>query len=200
VTSAPTTGLLTRFLLENPWPLCIMLLLAAIVLAKFALDRADQRMLLGSLGCVLASAAVFVTAWIVVTPGEHARRVVRTFVDAAEAGDMQGMQAVLAPDASLHIGALTAPGMDRSELDRALSMLEGRHRIESNTVTALRAGPLSADAAVAELSCFTTTSSSFGPVQSTWLFRVEQTPQGTWNIRRIAGVSMAGRAAERPPW
>lgn len=187
-------------MLENPWPACVALLVAAAILTKIALDRDDRRLLGGALGCVLAAAVIFLTAWVVVTPGEHARRVVRAFVDAAEAGDLGGMQALLSPDASIHIGALTAPGMDRAELDRALSLLEHRHRIESNTVTVLRAGPLSGNAAVAELACITTTRSSVGPVTSSWLFRVERAPDGRWRIGQIAGISMAGRPAAQPPW
>lgn len=196
----PRTGAFARFLLENPWPAVVVMAVLAIVLLKLARDRDDRRLLSGALAAALVGAAVWIVSWSVTTPGEHARRVVGAFVEAAEAGDVPAMHRWLVPDASLHLGALTAPGLDRQELDRALSLLESKHRVESNSITMLRAGALSSDAAIAELGCITTTHGSYGPVPSSWLFRVERQPDGSWRIRRLAAVSIAGRPAEPRSW
>ncbi len=200
VDSAPDPGLLTRYLLENPWPLALALAAAAVVLFKLAQDRDDRRLLGASAGCLLGGALVWLVATLVTTAGEHGRRIVTEFVAAAVAGDGTAMRARLAPDASLHLGGLTAPGLDRSELDRALSVLEDRHRVESNTVTRMRAAGVGGDAAVVELGCITTTRSSLGPVPSSWSLRVERQPDGAWLIRRIAAVSVAGRPADPSSW
>lgn len=200
MTSAPPQGFFTRYLLENPWPAVVMLALIALALARFGRDRDDRRLLLGALGCAVAGAAVFLVSWLVTTPAEHARRVTSEIVAAAEAGNLNAMRALFAPDASIHPGSLSTPGLERAEIDRGIDALGDRHRIESNTVTALRAGTVDADTAVAELGCLTTTASSYGTVPSTWLFRVERGADGRWRVRRLACVAIAGRAPSGLPW
>lgn len=172
----------------------------ALIVLKVGRDRDDRRFQLAALGAALIGAGVWLASALVTTPGEHARRVVSAFVEAAEAGEVQEMRELLAPDASIHLGSLTAPGMDRAELDRAISLLEGRHRVESNTITLLRTGAYSSDAAAAELGCITTTRGSVGPVPNSWLFRVERGADRIWLIRRIASISIAGRPAEPRTW
>ena len=200
MTTAPATGLLTRFVLENPWPLCVLLGISAVALIKFGFDRDDRRMVVAAIGCVLGAAAVALVAWIVTTPGEHARRVTRALVTAAENADSFGMRALFPDDASIHFGSLASPGFDRDEIERGIDALGSRHRIESNTITVLRAGAIDANAAIAELGCITTTASSFGPVPSTWLVRVERGTDGTWRIQRLANTAIAGRSPSSRPW
>jgi len=200
VTEAPATGVLVRYLLENPWPLCTVLALVALLLLHLSRERDDRRFRLAALVMALVGIGAWLLSWSVDTPGERAVRVVEAFVAAAEEGRVRQMREWLAPDASLHYGALTAPGMDRAELDRSLSQLEDRHRIESNSITKLRAGAVDDATGVAELGCLTTTRSSFGPVPSLWLFRVERQDDGRWLIRRIAAISIAGRPAEPSSW
>jgi len=200
VNTAPETSIFTRFLLENPWPIGIAFAVAAIVFVKLALDRDDRRLLAGALGCVVAAAAVFFVSWLVTTPGEHARRITRGIVAAAEAGDLNAMRALFDTDASVHFGSLAAPGFDRAEIDRGIDAIGSRHRIQSNTVTLLRAGSVDRDTGVAELGCLTTTASSLGPVPSTWLLRVERGADGQWRVRRLACTAIAGRSPTSQPW
>jgi len=200
VTHAPATGLFTRYVLENPWPLVVLLGIAAIALAKLGTDRDGRRLVGGAVACVLAAAVVFLTAWMVTTPGEHARRVTRALVTAAEAGDLVAMRDLFAADASLHLGSLAALGLDRDEIDRGIDTLGSQHRVASNTVTVLRAGPIDANAAVAELGNITTTASSFGPVPNAWLLRIERGSDGVWRIQRLSCTAIAGRAPSSRPW
>lgn len=200
VTAAPETGFLTRYLLENPWPLGALLAVAAIILGKVAMDRDDRRLLAAAGGCVAAAAALFLVAWLVTTPGEHAKRVTRELVAAAEAGDLAAMRALFDADATLHFGSLAAPGFDRAEISRGIDTLASRHRVESNTVTLLRAGTVDADTGIAELGCLTTTASSYGPVPSTWLLRVERGGDDRWRIRRLACIAVAGREPGTGLW
>ncbi|MBX3354580.1 MAG: hypothetical protein KF724_02655 [Phycisphaeraceae bacterium] len=199
VTSAPDPGFFTRYLLENPWPAVIILAVAAVALLRFAIDREDRRLLLGAAGCVAAGVVIFITATLVTTPAEHARRVANELIEAAETANLNAMRALFEEDASIHFGSLTSIGLEWRIIDQGIESLGRQHRIESNSVTRLRAGPVTGGA-VAEFGCITTTASSFGPVPSTWLIEVVPGADGQWRIRRLAAVAIAGRAPSGQPW
>lgn len=172
----------------------------ALLLGKFAFDRDDRRLLLGALASLLLGALVVVVAMLITTPAEHARRVASSLVEAAEASDLAAMRQLFDDEASIHFGSLGAIGLDRSVIDRGIEAIGSHHRVESNTVTRRRAGSLDERRAVAEISCITTTASSFGPVPSTWLLEVELDPDGVWRIHRLACTAIAGRAPTSQPW
>jgi len=121
-------------------------------------------------------------------------------VTAAEVADLASMRSLVEESASIHFGSLAAPGFDRAEIDRGIDSLGGRHRVESNTVTRLRAGTVDPRTGIAELGCITTTASSLGPVPSTWLLRVERGDDGQWRIVQLACTAIAGRAPSSRPW
>ncbi|MCA9285624.1 MAG: hypothetical protein KDA22_10430 [Phycisphaerales bacterium] len=193
----PSSSLFTRFVLENPWPAGILLLAIAAIVAWRELNGGTVRRLAPAGIAALLGLLVLGAGWAVETSGEHARRVVARFVRDAEAGDVDAMDLLLAPDAALALGRADAPGMDRSAVDAAIATLEGANRIESNTITRLRGYTADAGTGVVHLSCLTTTASSYGNVPSHWVIRVRRQTDGSWLIDRLACIEIAGR---KPEW
>ena len=190
----PQDAFLTRYFLENPWPLAIFLILAAFVLLLIWNNRGDHRWGLVSGACCLLAGLVFLIASMVTTPGEHARALVRGMVENAESGNVEGILAVIAPQASLHLESLKHPGRSFEQLEGSIRSLGGSNRITDNTITSLRAWTISDDRAQVQLGCRTTTESAWRPVPTRWVFEVQSTPEGGWLVRRIAFASLAGQA------
>jgi hypothetical protein len=189
----PQDAILTRYFLENPWPVVIFLIMAAFGLLLVWNNRGEHRWGLISGACCLLAGLVFLLASAVTTSGEHARNLVRGMVEDAETGNVEGILAVIAPNATLHLESLRQPGQPFEQLEGSIRSLEGSNRITDNTITTLRAWTLDSDNALVRLGCRTTTENSWRPVPTGWLFKVEATPGGGWVVKRIAFASLAGK-------
>ena len=187
------SGLLTRYVVENPWPLTILLLVAAIATAYTAVQRDNSKLLLIPLGIGAVAGLVLLIASLVSTPGEQAMASTREFVRAAEEGRSNDMISMLRSDATMHIGRTENAGQPLQELERELQMLDGVHRIVSNRITRLEAETIESDTVIVELGCYTETKSSFGTVPSAWLIEWRRDADGTWMVRRITAAKIAGR-------
>ncbi len=179
-----SAAMLTRWLFENPWPLAIALGVAAALLVMRWLSDRRRPILLG--GCAAAALAVgaLLAGSMVTTPGEHAEAVVRRLVEHAERAETDAAVALFAEGAVLNYGRRENPGTAIEDIRRALSALEGRHRIESNRIRRLEAVTLDGKTGEVELSCSTTTSSSSGAVPTDWIVRVRLV-DGAWRIDRL---------------
>jgi hypothetical protein len=183
----------TRYVLENPWPLGIALLAAAVILAWTALRReSTARLRVAGLLALTGGAALF-TGAAVVTPGEHARRVVLDVVAAAVAGDVAGAGARFSEDATLAFGSVTNPGLPREEIERRIDHLDGRYRIASNDVTGLRAETVARDQGTVRLGCRTVLEAAPVPVPTEWVIEVTRQSDGGWKVSRATWTSIAGR-------
>ena len=108
----PPESMLTRYVLENPWPLGIFLFLGGFALIILWLNRGENRLLIAAGACSALMGLTFLLAWVVVTPGEQARAVVHQMVMNAERGDVDGILASISPTASIHLGSLKRPGQN----------------------------------------------------------------------------------------
>jgi hypothetical protein len=189
----PQDAIITRYFLENPWPLAIFLILAAFALLLVWNNRGEHRWGLISGACCLLAGLVFLLASLVTTSGEHARLLVKGMVQDAETSDVEGILAVIAPDATLHLESLRHPGRPFEQLEGSIRSLGGSNRITDNTITSLRAWTVTDDSALVQLGCRTTTESAWRPVPTRWVFKIEATPEGGWVVKRIAFASLAGR-------
>ena len=194
----PPVGLFTQYVLENPYPLGLLALVVAAVLAWTALrvGRPERVVAAGILAVI--GAGILLVGTFVVTSGEHARRVVLEVVDAAVAGDVVTAGALFTDDATLALGSPTNPGYPRDRIERGLDQLAGRYRIADNQVTILDGFTESSRQATVHLGCRTTPEGGFGPVPTLWVLRVELQPDGTWKISRVAWVGFAGRTPDSP--
>lgn len=176
--------MLTRWLFENPWPAAIALaLLGVALLVRWIGDQRRPLLVGGGVAIALALAALLVGS-IVTTPGEHAALVVRRLVEHAERAETDAAVALFAEGAVLNYGRRENPGTAIEDIRRALSALEGRHRIDSNRIRRLEAVTLDGKTGEVELSCSTTTASSSQAVPTDWIVRVRLV-DGQWRIDRL---------------
>ena len=194
----PQESMLVRYLLENPWPLGVFLIALAVVLVLVWNNRGGGRIALAAAISLGLAAGVFLLAYLVTTAGEHAREQVRQIVEHAVNGRSGPILETLAPDATLHLRSLKHPGQGLEDLEDSIRSLERSNRITDNTITKLRAWTTSSDSAIVYLGCRTTTENSWGPVPSTWVFELHRSAHGTWQVKRIAFASLAGRPPDSP--
>ncbi len=186
------SGLITSFVLENPWPLAIVLALVAATILWMGLQRDDRRFAVPAAVTFALGVLILTIGLVVETSGESAAHRTRIFVAAATDGRIDEMLAELDPDATLHVGRIENPGRPVEELRRMLDSLRSRHRIEQNTITLLDSVGTGSNTALVELACLTRTTSSLGTVPSRWLLEWER-ESDRWSIRSITAISIAGR-------
>lgn len=192
----PASPILDRWFAEAPWTVAFPLVIAAAVLAWWGARNDRVRPILAGIGCLLAAAGTLAIAAVRTSPGERAAATVRELVARAEAADVDGIHALLSPEASFHHGSPRSPGQGVDRLMRAAETLRGRHRIDSNDVTRLELATLSPDRGAVVLACRTTTAASWGPVPTRWWIEVARTPAGDWRIDRIAWLALMDRAPD----
>ena len=188
----PSVGLMTRFLLENPYPVGLVLLAVAGGLLWTGLREGRRdRMVVGLIGLVLAASVLAVGA-IVVTSGERARRVTIELVEAAVAADVVDVMSHFAAEATFAFASPTNPGFPLDYIRQQASRLEAQYRIESNRITQLKVYSTSGDSAIVHLACSTTADRGFGPTPTQWVLQMQRDDQGDFKIVHITWISLAG--------
>jgi len=194
----PTSTATVRHLLESPWLPALAALATGCFLGWLGLNRGERRLVIAGIAIAAAGGIVALVGSLVRTPGERACELATAIVAAAERGDATGMLAEFAPDATFHYGRPDRPGLPFDEIADAAAAIEGRYRIESNSITQLdpHTDPARPDTGYAVLSCRTVTAASPAPTPSSWILRAVPGPDGRWVIDRLTLVKVAGR----DPW
>jgi len=184
------------WLLSHPIPVLLLASVVGIGVAWNALQQQNARRLAVAGAILAVGAALAGLAWAIDTPSECAERTVLAFIERAVAADAVGAARHLSPEARIHFGGFSQPGMDRPEIDRDLASLQARHRVHAHTN--LRVGSAgTSDAQEVEVACLTETQSSPGRVLTVWSFRVQRDPDARWRIHAISFDLLAG-SAPRP--
>jgi hypothetical protein len=186
----PDVGLFTRFVLENPWPVALALLLAASWLAWTGLREGLGRRVKVAAGLALVGAAVLVTGLMVDTAGERAETITRALVDAAVQKDSPTAMTLFSTDAVFSAGSPNNPGFGIDFITERFDRLATHYTIESNSMTTLRGYTKSTDEATVHLACLTTVSPFPYPTASRWVIQVQRQPDGSWKITRLTCVSI----------
>mgnify|MGYP006282565817 CR=1 FL=1 len=187
----PDVGFVTRYVLENPWPLGGGLLLIGLVIGYLGLrDGRSDRMGV-SLIAFLLGGAVIAASYAVTTAGEHGKAVTRDFVEAVADEDLVAATNLLSDDARLQLGSTTNATLDLDVIIGRLSWLTGRVDIIENDITMLKGFTEAEDRAVVHLKCWTDTDGYYN-TPSEWVLIVEHQPDETWKISRITAISIAG--------
>lgn len=188
----PDTSLFTRYLLENPWPVAVILAACgAVVLWTGLREGLVSRTRLGG-GLIAIGVAAAVIGWLVVTPAEHAKRTVRGLADLV-ASNQVGADEFFAPNVSMAFASPTNPGYDMDFILDRLNRLTQAYRIESNTITMLRGYSESDDSGLVYLGCLTSVSQFPGYSASQWIIRVQRQADGQWKITRLTWMSINGQ-------
>lgn len=188
----PHVGLLTRYVLESPVPLAVVLAAIGAIVAWRAGGRRPR--LIAAAALAVAAAAVIAAGSLVTTSGERARGVVDGLVADAVAGNVAAARAFFTDDAALSLGSPTNPGYPAEWIHRRIDKLGDQYRIASNRVTMLDAYSESADRATVHLACWTELVAGFGQVPTQWVVRVERRPGDSWKIVHVTWISIAGRS------
>ncbi len=157
----------------------------------------STRLLRLVLAFLAAGAVVYAVAAMIVTPGERARALVRELVDAAVAADVPGAVAFFAPEATLSFGSPSNPGLPFDAIRSRLEQLDGRYRIERNSITSLESRTESPGKVIVQLSCRTELAAGYGMTPTDWTIEVTRQDDGEFLITRVTWMSLAGRPATR---
>lgn len=184
----PDVSVFTRYVLENPWPLGLAFLLLASWFGWSGIrEGLGQRLRAAGILAALG-AAVFITGWIVVTAGEHAKMVTRQLVDAVVKSGAGAAATFFTDDAVLTFGSPKNPGYGDGIIQSRLIPSADRFRIESSTITMLKGYGESSDSALAYLGCYTTVDGF--PNISQWVLHVKRQSVGSWKVSRLTCVSI----------
>lgn len=192
----PSSGLITRYVLENPLPASIGLLLIAIVVGWIGL-RDGRRSTLGVAGvAALLAVVIYMIGSMVTTAAEHGKQVTKQLVERVIANDLTGAMQLFSDDASVSLASPTNPGMGIDYIRSGLSNVP-LHRIQSNRIRMLDGYNESNDVAIVDLGCLTEHDMGWTP--STWRLRLERGDDDQWRISKLTCVSIANQTP-RPSW
>ena len=82
----PSSGLLTRFVFENPYPLVILLIVGAVLLAFSSRQDILGGRMRAAGASLLAAVVVLFVGTVIKTPGERSADVVREFIQLVKEG------------------------------------------------------------------------------------------------------------------
>lgn len=197
MTDPPSSGMFTRYVLENPWPLGLGLILLAVILAWTAV-RQGNKPTFGVAGvAVLLGIIVLALGTAITTAGEHGKRVTKTLVDRVVANDLTGAMSLLDRSATFSFSSPTNPGLDIDYITNMIDQVPN-YKILSNNIRMLDGFTESSDAAVVHLGCLTETNFGFSP--STWILRVERKGDGDWRITKITWMTLNNQAPPGGRW
>jgi hypothetical protein len=189
----PTSSLFTRFVLENPWPLGTVAIVAAVLLIWTGLREGFMRRVNVAIGVGLAGIAIIILGHLVTTSGEHARAVARALVTAMVAGDRVGSVRLFANDAVLSIGSSRNPGLDHDFIVDAIDRWASSYKVTSNSISTMRGYTEAADMGEARMACMTEVNDFPYPNVSQWAVRARRQADGQWKIVQLTCVSINGQ-------
>lgn len=195
----PEVDLFTRYVLENPYPLMILLLAGAAGAAWMGLRDGRRGPLKISLVCAAAGMAVLLTGLSVTTSAEHGKAVTRAFVEAVVDNDVAGAMNLVSADGSVAVGSPQNPGRSVDFFRDRLTALNLRYPIERNRITSLKGYSESATRAEIHLAC-STAAGGYGDTPSRWVLHVEREGDGEWRIVKITAISIAMRRPDDRLW
>lgn len=193
----PSVNPITRFIFESPWPLAgVLLAVAAVVFWTGLRDGRTRRFRVAGILAAIGG-AILLAGYLVVTSGERAAAVTRSFVEAVAGSDLVGAVDAIAGDGALVIGAPNNPGLSKEFLTALLSRAAREYTITSNRITSLDGYSQGADEGVVHLACRTEVEGGYGPAVTRWVVVARRQAEGDWQIHRLVWISVNGRDADR---
>ncbi len=179
---APQDSPLLTALLEQPWLVVVSLCGLGLVLL-FIRQRSVRRRSLWwtGLACLGAAAGLIVLAAVIETPKERIERQTAHFVEAALAGDVGAVDALLQSDLKVTLGRdLTR--LDKRGVLKWVPLLA--RLVNANNVREIQAGASWEGEGVAILLQTTSTSLAY-PVPNQWRLRWVREADGQWRISEL---------------
>lgn len=187
----PPPPLLTHWLLESPWLVCIALLTVAVALWLVGWRRAQRRpVIAGAIAAVLAGIVLLIAA-LVETDRERMARRTRELVRAAVTPvNLDTFRETLSENASFF-------GRDREQIVSTLERSAGRWRVRQAYITRLETHQDDESHGQTYFSVITPLDTSFGggSAQTRWLLSWTKEPDGQWRVTRIKWLTLNDRDA-----
>lgn len=181
----PPQAWYTHLLLENPWPLAVSLLTAALIVLAIGVTRGQsaKRWAVPSAICTIAAVAIMALAHTVATPVEQMTNATRILIDSAVAGDADRIRPLLADDFDVSVeNKSTRWGAD-GVLARIPSIPQ---LIRSNHVRNISAAIVEADRIGVSVFDQTTTPAITGqPTPNRWRCIWTRAPDGAWKLAQL---------------
>jgi len=185
---APSVSFFTRYVLESPLPLTIVLLVGAVVFCVMALRDGRGSMFVVSGALLLLAGGVFGLGSLVVTSGEHAEALTLDFEQRAVAGDVAGSMALFTDGAVLTLNAPTNEALSLEYVRSGIAAVSTRYRIDDNRVSQLRGYTVSSDHAIVHMTCMTDVGGS--TTQTQWVLSARRQSDDTWKFDKITWVNV----------
>lgn len=186
-----------HLLLENPWPLVIVLICAAAVLRVIG-RRHDKRALnVAALLTLLAAGGVIALAHFVATPRERVTAATHALLDATADNDPATIERLLAPRIVLTDEAgnvKVSVGELRPRLDRALEKFPINSQ-RAKTLMVETRGDGFASAHLALRTGFA--DNAYPPAHTQWRLEWRRGEDGAWRLVEVRWLKWMGRT---PPW
>ncbi|MEM1445567.1 MAG: hypothetical protein AAGF84_05885 [Planctomycetota bacterium] len=188
--------LFVHFVFESPWPLAVVLGVAAAAVQVIALQHGNKRMLFVAPALVLLAAGVVMAGYLVETDDEAVKRHTRELLAATAPLDRPVIDAMLANDVRL-LGPTGSVWMSGSVLRDRLASIADRRQLDQRVVSLGVSTPEDTEeserVAVLELR---TRDASGVPILSSWALHWR--PRGeTWELFDVRWLSLGGQSPDR---
>lgn len=194
-TPLPGSPSLTRLLFENPLPLTLILLVAALVLYVVFNSRAKFKQGLVAAGvCVLAAGGVWITAALVQTEHEKLRAAARELVDAVATSDVDALEDLLGPDARLS-SVPTLGEISKNAIIEAVSANLGPGKsfeVEEHSIQEIQTAVDGPRSGRVQLRVRVQVKQMGYPNISWWALGFSRGDDGTWRVVSIRALAIRG--------
>lgn len=181
----------SRFLLENPYPAVILLLIGAFAawrLLNNALKGREAN--IAAAACVALALAIFALARFVQTDRERLRDLTRELVRSTATADVTSLEQLLSPQLSLfRPGGGLSMGKEET-LERVQNELGKRYRVREWAVLETQASTDSPTSGITQTRVRVTLEMSPFPTISWWKIDWRKDANGVWRADRIDPVSV----------
>lgn len=187
----PKAPLIERFVLENPWPGVVLLLLAA--LAGFAALNARARLrdaMLVSTALLLAAVGLLIISARVQTPREQIFAETGALVAAVAKVNLPQLDRMLSDDLSVRVTRVPRSADKHAVMDLVESILGRQYQVRDCFILEMQAtidGPRLGRSQVRVRA-----DSAYGSIPSWWRVDWELAADGRWRVRRIEALWIPG--------
>lgn len=187
----PPAPFFHRFVLENPWPAVLLLVLLGIAVLVVLNARAKLRTGLIAASVLFALAGgCYLTSALVTTHREQMKLATRELVGATARVDLVGLDRLLSDDLSVRVTRLSRSAGKRETIDAVESMLGRQYRVREHSILEIQAtldGPR-----LGRTQVRVRVASDFGDLPSWWRVDWELGADGAWQARRIEALWIPG--------
>lgn len=187
----PSPPLLERILLDNPWPLVIVLGVAAIVIFVMLNGRGKLRAGLVAAGTLLlAAGGAYLTSVLVTTPREQIKQATRELIDATADVQLGRLEHLLDDDLVIRVFGVPRDAGKTGTLSAVDRRLGGQYVVREHSIQQMHAtidGPR-----VGRTHVRVHVGSDMGALSSWWRVDWERGPDDIWRARRIEALWIPG--------